>query len=96
MLMERLFAMGIILTLLVLLLALSQFLVVLSDGFTRGLWIDQALQVSARSIAFGLLQRVEEFCGERLWLSFQNMRLVTAAPNPRKTVINASLDMSII
>jgi hypothetical protein len=57
------------------------------------LWIDKALQVSARSIAFGLLQRVEEFCGERLLLSFQNMRLVTAAPNPRKTVINASLDM---
>ena len=40
---------------------------------------------------FGSFQRVEEFCGERLWLSFQNMRLVTAAPNPRNTVINASL-----
>ena len=38
-------------------------------------------------------QRVEEFWGERLWLSFQNVRLVTAAPKPRKTVINASLDM---
>ena len=41
----------------------------------------------------GLIQRVEEFWGERLWLSFQNVRLVTAAPNPRKTVINASLDI---
>ena len=41
----------------------------------------------------GSIQRVEEFWGERLWLSFQNVRLVTAAPNPRKTVINASLDM---
>jgi hypothetical protein len=39
----------------------------------------------------GLIQRVVEFWGERLWLSFQNVRLVTAAPNPRKTVINASL-----
>jgi hypothetical protein len=38
-------------------------------------------------------QRVEEFWGERLWLSFQNVRLVTAAPKPRKTVINASVDM---
>ena len=41
----------------------------------------------------GSIQRVEEFWGERLWLSFQNVRLVTAAPNPRNTVINASLDM---
>lgn len=41
----------------------------------------------------GLNQRVEEFWDERLWLSFQNVRLVTAAPNPRKTVINASLDI---
>ena len=43
--------------------------------------------------SFWQVQRVEEFWGERLWLSFQNVRLVTAAPKPRKTVINASLDM---
>ena len=40
-----------------------------------------------------LIQRVEEFWDERLWLSFQNVRLVTAAPKPRKMVINASLDI---
>ncbi|AKN60733.1 hypothetical protein WB44_06060 [Synechococcus sp. WH 8020] len=43
-----------------------------------------------------MYQRVEEFWGDRLWLSFQNARLVTAAPNPRKIVISASLVMSII
>ena len=50
------------------------------------------MDLCKRTLLF-CLQREEEFWGERLWLNFQNVRLVTAAPKPRKTVINASLDM---